>query len=199
MVMGVGRDGPRGNGAGDNPFREAIEVINALAEEGDFEFEEAERMAQREQDWEDRQQRRPATLATPENPPPRQSVPHSFGLHSLRHPGAAEENYGPRMTNGDADDEEEEEDGGVGGGEEDDDEASSGGDSVILLPRGITPPRKQIERKEEEEGRDRKWEMLERRHEGEEEKENSENGATIEVRRANPVPPPATNAISSTK
>merc|ERR1719322_29409 len=58
--MGVGRDGPRGSGAGgDNPFREAIEVINALAEEGDFEFEEAERMAQREQDWEDRQQRRP--------------------------------------------------------------------------------------------------------------------------------------------
>merc|ERR1719471_317100 len=112
--MGVGRDGPRGSGAGDNPFREAIEVINALAEEGDFEFEEAERMAQREQDWEDRQQRRPATLATPENSPPRQVVSHSFGLHSLRHPGAAEENYGPRMTNGDADDEEEEE--GVEGG-----------------------------------------------------------------------------------
>ena len=42
MVMGVGRDGPRGSGAGDNPFREAIEVINALAEEGDFEFEEDE-------------------------------------------------------------------------------------------------------------------------------------------------------------
>ena len=52
MVMEVGNDGNRGS-VDDNPFREAIEVINALAEEGEFEFEEAERMAQQEQAFED--------------------------------------------------------------------------------------------------------------------------------------------------
>ena len=149
MVMEVGRDNSRGSDD-NNPFREAMEVINALAEEGDFEFEQAERMAQQQQAVEDQRHRR--TLA-PENPPPRQNVPHSFGLQSLRDPSVADaENYGLRMTNGDADDEEEED---GGGGEDDDDDddddASSGGDSVILLPRGISSPRRQIERKKEEE------------------------------------------------
>ena len=197
MVMEVGRDNSRGSDD-NNPFREAMEVINALAEEGDFEFEQAERMAQQQQAVEDQRHRR--TLA-PENPPPRQNVPHSFGLQSLRDPSVADaENYGLRMTNGDADDEEEE-DGGEEE-EEDDDDASSGGDSVILLPRGISSPRRQIERKkeeeEEEEEEDGKGDMMER-CDGEEEKENSENGATVEVRRVNTVPMAPTNTTSNTK
>ena len=198
MVMEVGNDGNRGS-VDDNPFREAIEVINALAEEGEFEFEEAERMAQQEQAFED-QQRRTTTLA-PENPLPRQRVTHSFGLHSLRHPRVAEaQNHGLRMTNGDADDEEEEDGGGGEDDDDDDDDASSGGDSVILLPRGISSPRKQIERKEEEEEKERegKGDVLERRDD-EEEKENSENGATVEVRRVNAVPQAPNNATSNMK
>lgn len=198
MVMEVGNDGNRGS-VDDNPFREAIEVINALAEEGEFEFEEAERMAQQEQAFED-QQRRTTTLA-PENPLPRQRVTHSFGLHSLRHPRVAEaQNHGLRMTNGDADDEEEEDGGGGEDDDDDDDDASSGGDSVILLPRGISSPRKQIERKEEEEKKERegKGDVLERRDD-EEEKENSENGATVEVRRVNAVPQAPNNATSNMK
>ena len=139
----------------------------------------------------------------PENPLPRRNVPHSFGLHSLRHPGVAEaENHGLRMTNGDADDEEEEEDGG-GGEDDDDDDASSGGDSVILLPRGISSPRKQIERKKEEEEveREGKGDVLEHCADtaDEEEKENSENGATVEVRRANAVPQAPNMAASNMK
>ena len=193
MVMRVGSDGNRGSGVDNNPFREAIEVINALAQEGDFEFEEAERMAQQQQAFEDQQRR---TTLAPENPPPRQNAPHSFGLQSLRHPSSAErENCGLRMTNGDADDEEEDD----GVEEEDDDDASSGGDSVILLPRGINSPRKQTESKMEEGEQEGKGDMLECRDE-EEEKENSENGANIEVRRANIVSQaPTTSATSITK
>ena len=78
MVMEVGRDNSRGSDD-NNPFREAMEVINALAEEGDFEFEQAERMAQQQQAVEDQRHRR--TLA-PENPPPRQNAPHS-SQHSM--------------------------------------------------------------------------------------------------------------------
>ena len=194
MVMRVGSDGNRGSGVDNNPFREAIEVINALAQEGDFEFEEAERMAQQQQAFEDQQRR---TTLAPENPPPRQNVPHSFGLQSLRHPSSAErENYGLRMTNGDADDEEE--DDGVEEEEDDDDDASSGGDSVILLPRGINSPRKQTESKMEEGEQEGKGDMLECRDE-EEEKENSENGANIEVRRPNAVSQAPTNTTSIAK
>ena len=179
MVMEVGS-----GAAGDvNPFREAIEVINALAEEGDFEFEEAERMAQQQQALEDQQGRRGGPPGNAPAPP-RQKQPHSVGLLSLRKPTFGDaENSSNRMTNGDADDEDE------GGGESDDSGGgaeSSGEDSVILLPRGIHSPRKQIEARKVEEMEQKQDDAVEVEHRDyEEEKENSENG--VEVRRVNPV------------